>query len=160
MNPDLLQDFCRQVQSIRDCWDNIQTTNQLLDSLIGLTGSDDLPVRTRELSKKAQEQYKKSGFSKRIFDYKASIISMYGILESSIELWIKEYIRTICQFYDSYGELPLKLRENHFENSLRLIQRISQTEEAKYQHLTKENVLANLAQCIDVTNISSYVQKC
>lgn len=139
MNPQLLNDFIDKVQAIRDCWISIEASDTLITSLTDPIVSN-LPVEIVKLIQ--QIQYRKNRTEKKIFNYKASIISLYGILESSIELWIKEYIDTICQFYTNYSDLEEAFRDRHFENSLDLAKRIRKKDEAKYQHLTKEGCIS------------------
>jgi hypothetical protein len=85
---------------------------------------------------------------KRVFEYKAAIISLYGLLEKYIETWIKEYLDSLSNLVPNYNELDEKIRYNHFELSLKLINTIISRESAKYQHLTKEEVLRKLNTCL------------
>ena len=89
------------------------------------------------------------GVSKKIFEYKAITISLYGILEKYIGLWIREYIDQLPKTVLSYNKFSEKFRENHFNLSIKLISLISENKWDKYEHLKKENVLARLSSCID-----------
>jgi RiboL-PSP-HEPN len=101
-----------------------------------------------------QEHHIKFRNSRKKFEYKASIISLYGLLERYIETWIHEYLGSLCKLIDSYGRLDEKLRENHFDLSVKLIAIITSRENAKYQHLSKEIIINKLHDCI--SNSDSY----
>ena len=101
-----------------------------------------------------QEHHIKFRASRKKFEYKASIISLYGLLERYIEIWIHEYLGSLCKLIDSYRRLDKKLQDNHFDLSLKLIAIITARENAKYQHLSKEIILNKLHKCI--SNSGSY----
>jgi len=85
---------------------------------------------------------------KKLFEYKAITVSLYGILEKYIGTWIREYIDTLSDLIVKYDDLPLKLRESHFKLSINLISKIIEKKFAKYEHLDKNDVLLKLGSCI------------
>lgn len=89
------------------------------------------------------------GVSKKIFEYKAITISLYGILEKYIGLWIREYIGQLPRAVFSYNDFSEKFREDHFNLSIKLISLIGENKSAKYEHIKKEDVLARLSSCIN-----------
>ncbi|MCP4345072.1 MAG: hypothetical protein GY795_06045 [Desulfobacterales bacterium] len=101
-----------------------------------------------------KNHYRTFGTDKKVFEYKAIIISLYGLLEKYVEVWIKEYLDTLSDIISEYNEIDEKIREKHFELSLKLISAITSRESAKYQHLSKEDVLKKLNDCI--VNPSAY----
>ncbi|MCI5168538.1 MAG: hypothetical protein D3903_21200 [Candidatus Electrothrix sp. GM3_4] len=86
---------------------------------------------------------------KKIFEYKSIVISLYGVLESSICIWIQEHIKDIPSFVEDYNKLPGKLRENDFALSVNLITLINDNRSSKYDHLDKNSILTNLAHSIN-----------
>jgi len=90
---------------------------------------------------------------KKLFEYKAIIISLYGLLEKYIELWVKDYLSSLSSLI-SYNNLDKKFQKNHFKLSMKLINIIIEGQKAKYSHLSKEVVLKNLNACIE--NPQSY----
>ncbi len=85
---------------------------------------------------------------KKIFEYKSIVISLYGILEKHINIWIREHTETIPRLILRYDELPEIIRENNFSFSIRLISLISENRFAKYEDLNKEDILAKLNNCL------------
>jgi len=95
------------------------------------------------------EHMKEFRLDKRIFEYKSIIISLYGILENFISIWIKEYINKISDIFQDYNEIPEKLSKSHFDLSIKLISILNENRYAKYNHLDKNNILTTLSSCIN-----------
>jgi hypothetical protein len=68
--------------------------------------------------------------------------------EKFIEVWVKEYLDKISQTV-KYHSLHKKIKEKHFELSMKLISMIIENKWDKYKHLKKEDILKNLYQCIE-----------
>ena len=81
---------------------------------------------------------------KRAFEYKAVIISLYGILEKHIEIFIKEYLISLSKIIIHYNDLNKTIINNHFNLSLDLIKK---TDYSKFSHLDKDNILNTLNNC-------------
>jgi len=71
---------------------------------------------------------------KKLFEYKAIVISLYGVLERYISIWIQEHIDRLPDLILSYNDLPEKIHKNHFDLSVRLISMISENRFSKYEH--------------------------
>jgi len=89
---------------------------------------------------------------KRIFEYKAIVISLYGILETYINYWVQEHIELLPRLISNYNKLPEKIKKNHFDLSIRLISFISENRFSKYEHLQKEDILIKLSSCLKKTS--------
>lgn len=91
------------------------------------------------------------GFAKpkKLFEYKAIVISLYGVLESHVGIWIQEHIDTLSRIISSYEDLPEKIHKNHFDLSIKLISLINENKFAKFDHLKKEDILIKLSYCIN-----------
>ncbi|HLO83426.1 MAG TPA: MAE_28990/MAE_18760 family HEPN-like nuclease [Nostocaceae cyanobacterium] len=144
MNIESLESFKKEINQIREYLKHIQYVNNVAASNVLETDNEQL----KELLNKLNNHYRSFRTDKRIFEYKASIISLYGLLEKYVEIWIKEYLYSLSIIVPEYHQIDEKIRDNHFELSLKLITTITSRESAKYQHLTKEEVLRKLNECI------------
>jgi predicted HAD superfamily phosphohydrolase len=144
MNIESLENFTREINQIREYLKHIQYVNDVSAYAVLETDNEQI----RNLLNTLKEHDRSFRTDKRIFEYKASIISLYGLLEKYVELWIKEYLDSLSNVVPEYNKIDQKIRDNHFELSLKLINTITSRETAKYQHLTKEEVLKKLNDCI------------
>lgn len=144
MNITSLERFKAEVNQIREYLKHIQYVNDVVGSTILEEDNEQI----KALLNRLKEHDRSFRTDKRIFEYKAAIISLDGLLEKYIETWIKEYLDSLSKLVPNYNELDEKIRNNHFELSLKLINTIISRESAKYQHLTKEKLLINLNTCL------------
>ena len=140
----LLNKFQEELNHIRDYLKHIEYVN----NVIGYSGLENDSDEIKILLKTLKEHSKFFRIARKRFEYKATIISLYGLLEKYIEAWIKEYLDSLSRLVPNYNLIDEKIRENHFELSLKLINTMTTRESAKYQHITKEEVLNNLNSCI------------
>lgn len=150
MNIQSLENFKRELNQTKEYLKHIQYVNDV--TAYSVLESDNEQIK--ELLNTLKDHDRSFRTDKRIFEYKASIISLYGLLEKYVEIWIKEYLDSLSRVVPKYNKLDKKIRDNHFELSLKLINTITTRESAKYQHLTKEEVLNKLNECI--INPSNY----
>jgi hypothetical protein len=138
MENNLLEDFQRELTQIKEYIKHIQQVNDLADVEI-----PDEPVFSI-----FKEHFLSFQTNKKVFEYKAIVISLYGLLEKYIEFWIQEYLRNLSALI-SYNNLSDNIRNKHFELSLKLISVVAEGRQAKYNHLIKENILKKLNNCIE-----------
>jgi len=152
MNIQSLESFKKELNKIEEYLKHIEYVNNVTACSIleSANGSEQI----NRLLNTLKEHDRSFRTDKRIFEYKASIISLYGLLEKYVEIWIKEYLDSLSQVVPEYHQMDNKIRDNHFELSLKLINAVTTRESAKYQHLTKEEVLKRLNECI--VNPSNY----
>ncbi len=150
MNESSLADFRKEIKLIRKYIQHIQDVNDIAGYVALKTDNEQIKKLLDKI-----KGHNTFGIDKKIFEYKAIIISLYGILEKFIEIWIKEYLDTLSDIIPKYNQIDNKIKEQHFELSLKLISTITSRTSAKYQHLTKEQVLKNLNNCIE--NPSDYI---
>ncbi|MBW4505143.1 MAG: hypothetical protein KME64_01270 [Scytonematopsis contorta HA4267-MV1] len=150
MNATSLESFKKEINQVREYFKHIQYVDNMVAYAVSPTDSEEIKV----LLNKLKDHHRSFRTDKKIFEYKASIISLYGLLEKHIEIWIKEYLDSLAVLAIDYNNIDEKIRNNHFELSLKLINTIASRESAKYQHLTKEQVLKKLNECI--VNPASY----
>lgn len=144
------------LQGFKDDIFNIKEYIRHIELVNGVeTVSRDL---SNEILKEFREHIHAFSKHKKIFEYKAIIISLYGVLEYYIGSWIQEFIDTLPSLVDNYNNLPEKLRKNHFDLSIKLIKMVSENRYAKYEHLQKEDILINLSSCLELP--SSYKLNC
>jgi len=144
MNTISLENFKKEVEQIREYLRHIEYVDAVASCVVVETDNEQIKTSTNQL----KEHLRSFGRDKRIFEYKAAIISLYGLLEKYVELWIKEYLDSLASLVPEYNQIDEKIRDNHFEFSLKLINTIMRRESAKYQHLTKEKILHKLNSCI------------
>lgn len=144
MNKTSLERFKTELNQIREYLKHIQYVN----NVVGYAVLEEDNEAIKALLNSLKEHDRSFKTDKRVFEYKAAIISLYGVLEKYIETWIKEYLDSLSNLVPNYNELDEKIRNNHFELSIKLINIIISRESAKYQHLTKEEVLRKLNTCL------------
>ncbi|MEG4803979.1 MAE_28990/MAE_18760 family HEPN-like nuclease [Microcoleus sp. ARI1-B5] len=144
MNIASLEDFKKEVNQIREYLKHIQYVSDVVGCAVLEEDNEQLKVLLNRL----KEHDRIFRTDRRIFEYKAAIISLYGLLEKYVETWIKEYLNSLSCLICDYHNLDEKIRNNHFELSLKLISTIITREIVKYQHLTKEEILRKLNTCL------------
>ncbi|MGL5931906.1 MAG: HEPN domain-containing protein [Cetobacterium sp.] len=96
-----------------------------------------------EILKNFKKNHNKIKVKIRQYEYKLLIISVYGSIEKLFENTIKEYIEKLNKNITEYGELPLKIRENNFLFSAKLIEKM--TKSSKYTNvIEKEEIIEKL----------------
>lgn len=144
MNPTSLQSFAKEVNQVREYFKHIKYVNDMVDCTVSQVDNEQIKSSLNMLI----DHYRGFGTDKKIFEYKASIVSLYGLLEKYVEIWIKEYLDSLSNLVIEYSKINEKIRNNHFDLSLKLISSITSRESAKYQHFIKEKVLEKLNECI------------
>lgn len=144
MNIELLNNFKKEVTAVRDYLLHIQYIDTILECSISEDDNTNLANCVIQLKDHL------NGFrtSKKLFEYKASTISLYGILEKYVEIWVKEYLISLSKIIHRYSDIDEKIKANHFNFSLDLIRILSSRESAKYQYIHKEDVLRKLNNCV------------
>lgn len=140
MQNDTLKQFVEDINAIREYIKYINLVNNIE---VSTAVSDDTALV------EFRDHLRSFGVSKKIFEYKSITISLYGILEKHIGIWIKEYISHLPKIINNYNDLPRKFREDHFELSVKLLGLIGEKKHAKYESIKKESVLAKLNSCIE-----------
>lgn len=144
MNELSLEDFRKKVTQIREYIQHIKDVNDIAGYVALETDNEQIKKLLSKI-----KGHSTFGIGKKTFEYKAIIISLYGILEKFIEIWIKEYLDALSDIIPEYNQFEDKIKEQHFELSLKLISTITSRTSSKYQHLTKEQVLKKLNNCIE-----------
>ncbi|MEP6580252.1 MAE_28990/MAE_18760 family HEPN-like nuclease, partial [Microcoleus vaginatus GB2-A3] len=144
MNIASLERFQTEVNQIREYLKHIQYVN----TVVGHAVLEEENQEIKALLNTLKEHDRSFRTAKRVFEYKAAIISLYGLLEQYVETWIKEYLDSLSRLVPEYNQIDKKIRNNHFELSLQLINILITRENVKYQHLTKEEVLRKLNHCL------------
>jgi hypothetical protein len=133
MNINTFNDFTNEVKDIRNYINYIKSV-------------DDLIIRSQSSDK---DGLYKSKRKVKIFEYKSIIISIYGLLERYVSLWVQEHISEVGKIFTTYDDLPHIIRENHFQLSIKLISKVHEGRFGKYNHLNKETLITNLSKCIN-----------
>ncbi len=144
MNKISLESFKKEVNQIREYLKHIEYVSAAIAYDVLKEDNEQL----KALLNKLKEHDRSFRRDRRVFEYKAAIISLYGLLEKYVETWIKEYLDSLCSLIYEYNKIDEKIKNNHFELSLKLINTILSRESVKYQNLTKEDILRKLNNCI------------
>lgn len=83
---------------------------------------------------------------KKIFDYKLSILILYGAFENYIESIISQYILKLNVAVDSFSNLPKPIQSRHTELSAKLISLIC-AGYSKYEQIDNADVVKHLYSC-------------
>lgn len=140
MNNGSLKLFIDDINDIREYIKHINLVNNIE---ISNRASND------EAINKFKEHLHSFRVSKKTFEYKSITISLYGILEKHVGLWVKEFASYLPTIISDYGDLPEKFREDHFDLSVRLLSLVTERKFSKYESIKREAVLAKLSSCID-----------
>lgn len=150
----ILSEFELEIQKIRDY---VESNRQIQDILTYSPQSADSPniVSLLDIAKQHLTTFR----SKKIFEYRALIISLYGCFERYVETIIMGYLSHLNDIIPNYRDLPETIRNNHFQLSATLLNNLSQK---KYENVTtKELIVENLHKCaIDddyKLNIHAYI---
>lgn len=139
----LLEEFEKELSQIKEYIKHIQQVNDLTA----------IEVPNEPIFQEFKTHFLSFRKGKKLFEYKAIIISLYGLLEKHIEQWVQAYLTRLSSFV-AYDQLSRNLQDKHFEVSIKLINIISERRQEKYNHLKKEDVLKKLNTCIE--NPKSY----
>lgn len=134
-----LDDFIQDINNIREYINYINTVNQLK--------KDTKHIKSIGLIK-FNKQLNKLNRKKKLFEYKAIIISLYGILENTIAKWIQKHVQNISFIVSDYNRLEEKFRDEHFNLSIKIIMMINESRYSKFDNMDKESILKNLNQSI------------
>jgi len=144
MNSISLINFKNDIKQIQEYLQHIKHVEDIL--YYQITNEDNTDIKLLINTLKTHNQNFIT--DRRIFEYKAIIISLYGLLEKYIELWLKEYLNSLSLIIKDYNLIEEKIREKHFELSIKLIPYTSK-EYAKFKGITKEMIVKKLNNCLE-----------
>jgi hypothetical protein len=134
----LLEEFEKELSQINEYIKHIQQINDLAG----------IEVPNDPVFQEFKTHFLSFRNDKKLFEYKAVIISLYGLLEKYIEQWVQAYLTRLSSFV-AYDKLSESLKNKHFELSIKLIGIVSEGRREKYNHLKKEDILKKLNTCIE-----------
>lgn len=139
MQKTTLDNFLKDINNIREYTKHIELVNSIVVNNKHFTSAS-LISFNKHLNTFNTE--------KKIFEYKATIISLYGILENFISILIREHIHSISILIKDYHKLSDEFKKSHFNLSIKLISIINENRYVKFEHLVKEDILNKLNSCI------------
>ena len=77
----------------------------------------------------------------KIFNYRANIISLYGVFEFFIEEVFKEYVECLKNIIPQYDSLNDKIKKNYFTNTAKLHSKLHY---AKFSHIKERDIAQNI----------------
>ncbi|HOI83345.1 MAG TPA: MAE_28990/MAE_18760 family HEPN-like nuclease [Campylobacterales bacterium] len=136
MNKALLDNFIKEIEDIEKYIKYIEIVNRSATNF-------------QEMIPSLYEHLNQNNTQIKIFEFKAMIISLYGILERYIEIWIKEYINNLPKIFNYYSLIPSEqLKKNHLDLSAKLIHIINEKKQPKFSKLKASDVIHNLNNCL------------
>lgn len=87
--------------------------------------------------------------TKKKFNYKSLIISIYGTIEFYSEAFLKKYLEMLNLHINEYDSLKDLIKTKNLNNSISLIQKIIEGKHSKYHHLDKIKIIENLYNSIN-----------
>ncbi len=91
------------------------------------------------------EHFRNFRTEKRRFEHRAVIISLYGILENHINIWVQEHINNIPFILKDDSLLSTKILESNFNLSIELVSTLfKQRNNPKYENISKEDIVKKL----------------
>jgi len=137
MKKSSLGNFKKDINNIREYIEHIDLVNKVEQN--NREEIDDKSI------KKFIQHFRKFSREKKRFEHRAVIISLYGILENHINLWVQEHIDNIPLILKDDSLLSSKLIASNFKLSIELISIIlKQKNNPKYENIDKENILKKL----------------
>ena len=130
-----LDSFIQEIENIRKYIQHINIINEF--------GKEKKYIRSENLINFHQHLHDFST-EKKLFEYKAIIISLYGVLENTISEWIQTHIENISNIVNNYSSLEDNFKMNHFNLSIQLISRITDNRHSKFDNINKEDILRKL----------------
>jgi len=140
MEKHLSEEFEKELSQIKEYIRHIQQVNSLAA----------IEVPNKPVFQEFKTHFLSFKNDKKLFEYKAIIISLYGLLEKYIELWIQAYLTRLSNFI-TYNQLNESFKNKHFDLSMKLINVVIEGRQAKYSHIKKEDILKKLNTCIENT---------
>lgn len=84
---------------------------------------------------------------RKIFDYSAVIVRLYGYFENSVEDIIESYLQDLLRLVSRFNELPICIQKNHFSKSIELSRSLKLE---KFKNKTSERkIIEILSKCYD-----------
>ena len=107
-----------------------------LEDLVRKAPEDVKPDHIKNLIGKLREV--SAPAARHEFYYRATVVSLYGLLEQFIENLLIEVVQRLCQIAPRYDVLPENIRANHLPLTLEVLARLST---GKYQGKANERTL-------------------
>jgi hypothetical protein len=138
LQKELLENFIIEINNTREYINHIKFVNEI---------AKDQNILDIQSISNFKDHYKTFYKDKKLFEHKAVIINLYGILENSITLWIIDHIKNIPSLVKSYNNLSDTFRQNHFDLTIKLISLIKPN--TKYENYNKEDTVKKLSDLIN-----------
>lgn len=113
-------------------------------------------VRSKEYNIPNIEEIRSQLTKRKIFNYRANIISLYGAFEYFIEEIFKEYITDLKSILPKFNALDESVRKNYFKNIAKLHSRLHYQ---KFSHLNEKQIAQNIEKVI-VQDINDIIPEC
>ncbi len=143
MTDDFLKNFKDDIKNIKEYINHIDLIDKIAKHSVN---------SNEEFLKNLNAHFQEFKTPKKVFEYKAIIISLYGILENTISKWIQEHVQNISLIIENYNNLEDNFKRNHFNLSIKLISLIIENRHSKFDNIDEKIVLKKLNQSISESN--------
>jgi hypothetical protein len=132
-----LEKFKKDIDNIREYIKHIRLVNKV--------EQNNREIKKNKSIENFIKHFRNFSREKKRFEHRAVIISLYGILENHINLWVQEHISNIPFILKDKSLLSSKILDSNFKLSIELISIIlKQKNNPKYENINKEEVLKKL----------------
>jgi hypothetical protein len=132
-----LEKFKKDIDNIREYIKHINLVNKV--------EQNNREIKKNKSIENFIKHFRNFSREKKRFEHRAVIISLYGILENHINLWVQEHISNIPFILKDKSLLSSKILDSNFKLSIELISIIlKQKNNPKYENINKEEVLKKL----------------
>ena len=97
-----------------------------------------------EIGEKSSLYMYVNSVTKRTFNYKSLIISLYGIVENYSDKFIKAYLENLTAIISEYSNLKEVIKKKNIRNSADLTLKVFDNKYLKYKHLKEVDLIKNL----------------
>lgn len=108
-----------------------------------------------EIGEKSSLYMYVNSVTKRTFNYKSLIISLYGIVENYSDKFIKAYLENLTAIISEYSNLKEVIKKKNIRNSADLTLKVFDNKYLKYKHLKEVDLIKNLNSCL--TDVPNYL---
>lgn len=143
MHLNLLADFKDEIRKIREY---LKHLSKLADAVGENRAASVSPTQVENKVDALAKHFVSERQNLKRFEYNAVIITLYGVFENTISLWVEEFLDGLSSILP-YAKLPPKIQSIHLDSSLALIKQVENDKYRQNPNITKNNVLKNLYDC-------------
>ena len=130
---------------LKDFEEEIKIINLYLQHIENV---DSLVIKNKFIKSQTFNSFEKHmrqfNLSKKLFEYKSIVITLYGLIENTISQWIQEHVQNISIIVNNFSDLTESFQNQHFSQSIKLIANINDNKYLKFNNIDKKDILKKL----------------